>query len=72
MLLIGGGALALLDQLGYIEDLSPTLWMFVFAAISLFGFLSFGLEWMEAMGLAVPRGSLWRPGNYDSMAQCWR
>jgi hypothetical protein len=48
VLLIGAGALALADQLGYIENFSPTLWIFVFAAISLLGFISYASsEWKQ-------------------------
>ncbi len=56
VLLIGGGALALLDQLGYIEDLSPTLWIFVFAAISLMGFVSYALSGWRQWGWLFPAG----------------
>ena len=48
VLLIGGGVLALAEQLGYVENLSPTLWIFVFAAISLLGFISYATsEWKQ-------------------------
>jgi hypothetical protein len=48
VLLIGGGGLALAEQLGYVDNLSPTLWVFVFAAISLLGFLSYATTgWKE-------------------------
>src|SRR5512140_594671 len=56
VLLIGGGVLALLRQLGYLEDLSPTLWIFVFAAISLFGLLSYGLSGWKQWGWLFPTG----------------
>ena len=56
VLLIGGGVLALLRQLGYIEDLSPTLWMFVFAAISLFGFVNYALSRWQQWGWLFPAG----------------
>lgn len=56
VLLIGGGALALLDQLGYIENLSPTLWIFVFAAISLLGFVSYATSGFKQWGWLFPAG----------------
>ena len=56
VLLIGGGALALADQLGYIENLSPTLWILVFAAISLLAFVSYAMSrWMQ-WGWLFPAG----------------
>jgi hypothetical protein len=56
VLLIGGGILALADQLGYIEDLSPTLWIFAFAAISLLGFVSYAMSGWTQWGWLFPAG----------------
>ncbi len=56
VLLIGGGALALAEQLGYIENLSPTLWIFVFAAISLLGFISYATSGWKQWGWLFPAG----------------
>ncbi len=56
ILLIGGGVLALADQLGYIENLSPTLWIFVFAAISLLGFISYATSGFKQWGWLFPAG----------------
>lgn len=56
VLLIGGGALALLDQLGYIEELSPTLWIFVFAAISLFALFGYASSGWKQWGWLFPAG----------------
>ena len=56
VLLIGAGALALLDQFGYIENLSPTLWIFVFAAISLLGFVSYATTGGKQWGWLFPAG----------------
>ena len=56
VLLIGGGILALADQLGYIENLSPTLWMFVFAAVSLLGFASYAMSGWTQWGWLFPAG----------------
>jgi len=56
VLLIGGGVLALADQLGYIENLSPTLWIFVFAAISLLGFISYAISGWKQWSWLFPAG----------------
>jgi hypothetical protein len=56
VLLIGGGILALADQLGYIDNLSPTLWIFVFAAISLLGFVSYAMSGWIQWGWLFPAG----------------
>lgn len=54
VLLIGGGAVALLDQLGYVENLSPILWIFVFAVISLLGFVSYATSGWTQWGWLFP------------------
>jgi hypothetical protein len=56
VLLIGGGVLALADQLGYIEHLSPTLWIFVFAAISLLGLVSYAMTGWTQWAWLFPTG----------------
>jgi hypothetical protein len=56
LLLIGGGLLALADQLGYIENLSPTLWIFVFVAVSLLGFVSYATSGWKQWGWLFPTG----------------
>jgi hypothetical protein len=56
VLLIGGGILAIADQLGYIENLSPTLWIFVFAMISLLGFISYAMSRWTQWGWLFPAG----------------
>ena len=56
VMLIGAGALALLDQLGYIENLSPTLWIFVFAVVSLLGFVSYATSGWTQWGWLFPAG----------------
>jgi hypothetical protein len=56
LLLIGGGILALADQLGYIENLSPTLWIFVFVAVSLLGFVSYATSGWKQWGWLFPTG----------------
>jgi hypothetical protein len=44
ILLIGAGVLALGAQMGYIENLTSTSWIFVFAAISLIAFVSYAMS----------------------------
>lgn len=56
VLLIGGGVLALAGQLGYIENLSPMLWIFVFAAVSLLGFISYATTGWTQWGWLFPTG----------------
>ena len=56
VLLIGGGVLALAEQLGYVENLSPTLWIFVFAAISLLGFISYATSGWKQWWWLFPAG----------------
>jgi hypothetical protein len=56
LLLIGGGILALADQLGYIENLSPTLWIFVFVAVSLLGLVSYATSGWKQWGWLFPTG----------------
>ena len=56
VLLIGGGALALAEQLGYVDNLSPTIWILVFAAISLLGFVSYAMSGWKQWGWLFPAG----------------
>ncbi|MEO8355416.1 MAG: hypothetical protein ABI621_05860 [Chloroflexota bacterium] len=56
VLLIGAGALALADQFGYIEDFSPMVWILVFGAISLLGFVSYGMSGWTQWGWLFPAG----------------
>ncbi|HEX5807116.1 MAG TPA: hypothetical protein VFY25_00505 [Anaerolineales bacterium] len=56
VLLIGGGALALADQFGYIEDFSPMVWILVFGAISLLGFVSYAMSGWKEWGWLFPAG----------------
>lgn len=56
ILLIGGGALALAQQMGYIDQLSETVWMWIFAFVSLLAFLSFALSGWKQWGWLFPAG----------------
>jgi hypothetical protein len=56
ILLLVGGALALLDQLGYLENLDPMLWTGIFALISLLGFGFFAWSGWKAWGWLFPAG----------------
>lgn len=56
VLLIGGGVLALAEQLGYIDNLSPMLWIFVFVAVSLMAFISYATTGWTQWGWLFPAG----------------
>src|SRR5215208_7120572 len=55
-LLIGAGALALAEQMGYVDAFTPQMWMIVFAAISLLGFVSYALSGWKQWGWLFPAG----------------
>ena len=57
LLLIGGGLLALADQMGYIDTFSPQMWMTIFAGISLFALVSYALSGLKQWGLLFPAGA---------------
>jgi hypothetical protein len=56
ILLIGAGALALAQQMGYLDRFSPGLWMGVFAVISLLGFVNYALSGWKQWGWLFPAG----------------
>ena len=56
ILLMGGGALALARQLGYIPDASPLVWAGVFALISLLALLNYALSGWKQWGWLFPTG----------------
>jgi hypothetical protein len=56
VLLIGGGLLALADQMGYIDTFSPQMWMTVFAAISVLALVSYALSGWKQWALLFPAG----------------
>jgi len=56
ILLIGAGVLALGAQMGYIENLTSTSWIFVFAAISLIAFVSYAMSGWTQWGWLFPAG----------------
>ena len=56
VLLIGGGLLALAEQMGYIDTFSPLMWIIVFAAISLLALVSYVLTGFKQWGLLFPAG----------------
>lgn len=57
MLLIGGGLLVLAGQMGYVDALSPQMWMFVFAAISVVALVSYALSGWRQWGFLFPAGA---------------
>lgn len=56
ILLIGAGVLALAGQFGYIDQLSDTIWTWIFALISLLAFLSYALSGWKQWGWLFPFG----------------
>jgi len=56
VLLVGGGALALAQQMGYIDRLPETVWTWIFALVSLLGFLSYTLSGWKQWGWLFPAG----------------
>jgi hypothetical protein len=57
VLLIGGGLLALAEQMGYIDTFSPVMWITVFAAISLLALVSYVLSGLRQWALLFPAGA---------------
>ncbi len=56
ILLIGAGAVALAQQMGYMRQVPDQIWVWVFALISLLGFVSFGLSGWKQWGWLFPAG----------------
>jgi len=56
VLLVGGGTLALAQQMGYIDRLPETVWTWIFALVSLLGFLSYTLSGWKHWGWLFPAG----------------
>jgi hypothetical protein len=56
ILLIGGGALALAQQMGYIDQLSDTVWTWVFAFVSFIALISYALSGWKHWGWLFPAG----------------
>jgi hypothetical protein len=56
ILLIGGGAVALAQQLGYLDQLPESVWMWIFALVSLAAFLSYALSGWKQWGWLFPAG----------------
>jgi len=56
VLLIGGGALALVQQMGYLDQVSDIIWAWIFAFVSLLAFLSYALSGWRQWGWLFPAG----------------
>lgn len=56
ILLIFGGALALAGQMGYIDRLSESVWVAIFAFVSLIAFLSYAMSGWKQWGWLFPAG----------------
>ena len=56
VLLIGAGALALAEQMGYADRFSPQIWTIILAVISLLGLASYALSGWKQWGWLFPTG----------------
>lgn len=56
ILLIGGGSLALAQQMGYLDQLPNSIWMWVFGFISFAAILSYALSGWREWGWLFPAG----------------
>ena len=56
VLLIVGGALALTQQMGYLDQLPESIWMWIFALVSFGAFLSYALSGWKDWGWLFPAG----------------
>src|SRR5690242_19574991 len=56
VLLIGGGALALAQQMGYIDQVSDIIWAWIFAFVSLLALISYALSGWRQWGWLFPAG----------------
>jgi len=56
VLLVGVGLLALARQMGYIGQVSDTMWIWIFAFVSLLALLSYGLSGWQQWGWLFPAG----------------
>ena len=56
ILLIGGGGLALAQQMGYLNQMPDSIWMWVFGLVSLVAFLSYALSGFKEWGWLFPAG----------------
>jgi len=56
ILLIFGGGLALAQQMGYLDQLPESIWMWIFGFVSLMSFLSYALSGFKDWGWLFPAG----------------
>lgn len=57
ILLIGGGALALVGQFGYLDQLPDSIWMWGFAIVSALAFIFYALSGFRDWGWLFPAGA---------------
>jgi hypothetical protein len=57
IMLIGGGALALAQQFGYLDQLPDSIWMWAFAFVSVVAFISYALSGFRDWGWLFPAGA---------------
>jgi hypothetical protein len=56
VLLVGAGLLALARQMGYIDQVPDSMWIWIFALVSLLALLSYGLSGWKQWGWLFPAG----------------
>jgi hypothetical protein len=56
ILLVAGGGLAIAEQLGYLNELPDSIWMWIFGLVSLVSFLSYALSGWKEWGWLFPFG----------------
>jgi hypothetical protein len=56
ILLVGAGAVALARQMGYLDEISDTVWVWVFGFVSLVAFISYALSGWTQWGWLFPAG----------------
>jgi hypothetical protein len=56
ILLVGGGAVALAQQLGYLDQFPESAWMWVFALVSVVAFISYFTSGLKEWGWLFPAG----------------
>lgn len=56
ILLVGGGAVALAQQLGYLDQFPESAWMWIFALVSVVAFISYLTSGLKEWGWLFPAG----------------
>lgn len=56
ILLVGGGVVALAQQLGYLDQFPDSAWMWIFALVSVVAFISYLTSGLKEWGWLFPAG----------------